>query len=298
MQRHDASPSFDVLVVGCGLMGSALARTLARGGQRVAAWNRTPSKAAALSEAGASPVEDLAGAVAATSMVLACTSSYSDLYDVLDPIDTWGDQLFVNLTTGTPQEADDFASWMADRAVETLDGTIFVYPRSIGTEQAYIAYAGPPSAWARGGEVLGLLGRARFMPGAHRLNADLALGMIAYYISGITCFVEAMAYLQAREIPAEVAAEATDYLSSVLKETVTEVGAAIEADVHRSDQARLVTFAEGVADAVSAFQVEGIRSRLLEGSLDTLRAACEAGLGDLGISAQVKVVAAKGSGGS
>jgi 3-hydroxyisobutyrate dehydrogenase len=44
---------FDVAVLGTGIMGSAMARNLVRGGLRTAVWDRAPSATAALVEAGA-----------------------------------------------------------------------------------------------------------------------------------------------------------------------------------------------------------------------------------------------------
>jgi prephenate dehydrogenase len=44
-QSAGEDPSHDVTVVGCGLMGGALARALVRDGWSVAAWNRTYERA-------------------------------------------------------------------------------------------------------------------------------------------------------------------------------------------------------------------------------------------------------------
>lgn len=46
------SSTYDVCIVGCGLMGSAIARTLATSGPRVVAWNRTLAAAEELEQWG------------------------------------------------------------------------------------------------------------------------------------------------------------------------------------------------------------------------------------------------------
>ncbi|WP_415095019.1 NAD(P)-binding domain-containing protein [Nocardioides sp.] len=49
------SESHDIVVLGCGLMGSALARAFAAAGHATGAWNRTYEKAEALAPRGVTP---------------------------------------------------------------------------------------------------------------------------------------------------------------------------------------------------------------------------------------------------
>jgi 3-hydroxyisobutyrate dehydrogenase-like beta-hydroxyacid dehydrogenase len=60
----------EVSVIGLGVMGSALARTLLRHGYRVTVWNRTSAKAKPLISDGALLADDAAAAVSATPIVL------------------------------------------------------------------------------------------------------------------------------------------------------------------------------------------------------------------------------------
>jgi choline dehydrogenase-like flavoprotein len=64
-ETNGVPKTYDVAVIGCGLMGSALARTFARNGLSVAVWNRTPERAEALAGKGISAVRavDVAGAL-------------------------------------------------------------------------------------------------------------------------------------------------------------------------------------------------------------------------------------------
>lgn len=59
-----------VTVLGTGLMGSGMARSLVRAGARVTAWNRDGAKAKPLADCGITVVEDLAAAVAGAQVVL------------------------------------------------------------------------------------------------------------------------------------------------------------------------------------------------------------------------------------
>lgn len=80
-----------VAVIGCGLIGSALARTLAGAGHPVAAWNRTHERAEALSVHGVTAVRDVGNAVEQSEFVLVCTLDYDSARGALDPVTAWGD---------------------------------------------------------------------------------------------------------------------------------------------------------------------------------------------------------------
>src|SRR5262245_17699124 len=114
----------DDVVVGSGLMGAALARTLAKAGRSVAAWNRTPEKAEALADDGVTPIRSIKDAVASSSVVLACTSTYETTQEALGRVTDWDDAALVNVTTGTPEGARDMARWAAERDIAYLDGAI------------------------------------------------------------------------------------------------------------------------------------------------------------------------------
>src|SRR4051794_11617004 len=57
-------------VLGTGIMGAAMARTLAREGHDVTVWNRTPARAEAVAGARITAHADLAGAVAGAEVVI------------------------------------------------------------------------------------------------------------------------------------------------------------------------------------------------------------------------------------
>ena len=66
----DRNPPVSVAVLGTGLIGAAVARTLARKGFRVRVWNRTPEKAHALASDGAEPFDRAADAVCGADLVV------------------------------------------------------------------------------------------------------------------------------------------------------------------------------------------------------------------------------------
>ncbi|TRW80288.1 NAD(P)-dependent oxidoreductase [Mycolicibacterium sp. 018/SC-01/001] len=290
MTENTRSATFDVLIVGCGFMGSALARRLAEQGLRVAAWNRTSARAEALSRYGVTPLHDIDAAVKESDIVVAITATYDHVYAAIGDVTSWDGQLLVNLTSGRPDESDAFADWAAQYGVDVLDGSILNYPRQVGTAEAYFMYSGPPSAWQRAESVLTLLGPSHYIPGAQSVSSDLLQGLCAFLIPALSSFVEAATYLQRRKVPTEQLLHAAGYLAESLQRTLPEVVQALDTGDLASDQASLETFAESVEGSLAAFAAEGLNGRILRATGDALDAARAQGLGELSLYAQTTVM--------
>lgn len=132
-----------VTVLGLGAMGSALAATLLDAGHDTTVWNRTPARAAALAARGAATASTVEEAVTAHPLVIACLFDHASVHETLDPVvDRLRGSTLVNLTTTTPNEARELATWAAAHGVRYLDGAIMATPPMIGTPEASILYSG------------------------------------------------------------------------------------------------------------------------------------------------------------
>jgi 3-hydroxyisobutyrate dehydrogenase-like beta-hydroxyacid dehydrogenase len=69
-----------VAVLGCGLMGSAVARALALAGYDVVVWNRTPAKALALVAERVRAVPTAREAMTSAGVVISVLSDHDALY--------------------------------------------------------------------------------------------------------------------------------------------------------------------------------------------------------------------------
>jgi 3-hydroxyisobutyrate dehydrogenase-like beta-hydroxyacid dehydrogenase len=133
-----------VTVLGLGAMGSALASALLDAGHETTVWNRSPARAAGLAARGAAAPSDIADALAAHPLVIACLLDHASVHETLDPvIGTMRGSTLVNLTTTTPNEARELAGWAAEHGVDYLDGAIMATPPMVGTAEASILYSGP-----------------------------------------------------------------------------------------------------------------------------------------------------------
>lgn len=135
--------STGVTVLGLGAMGSALAAKLLDAGHDTTVWNRTPARAAALEARGATAAPTAGEAVTAHALVVACLFDHASVHETLDPVVAgMRGSTLVNLTTTTPDEARELATWAAGHGIRYLDGAIMATPHMIGTPQASILYSG------------------------------------------------------------------------------------------------------------------------------------------------------------
>ncbi|MCC3772016.1 NAD(P)-dependent oxidoreductase, partial [Streptomyces sp. UNOC14_S4] len=167
-----------VTVLGLGAMGKALATAFLTGGLPTTVWNRTPGKAEPLLALGATAAEDVAAAVTASELVVACLLDYDSVHETLDPVAAkLAGRTLVNLTNGTPEQAREMAAWADGHGIAYVDGGIMAIPPGIGTEQAFLLYSGSREAFDTYAPALELLGAPRFVgtdPGLAALQ-DIAL---------------------------------------------------------------------------------------------------------------------------
>jgi len=285
----------DVAVIGCGLMGSALARALARNGFSVAAWNRTFERAEALAGDGVTPVADIAEAVGPAPMVLACTATYETTRSALESIEDWAGKTLINVGTSTPEDAEEMERWATGRGAAYLDGAIICYPPEIGTAKALILYSGSPEVWREYEETLmTLAGGSRHVSERVGNASVLDGGIVGVFASAaLAAFVEAATYVLGQGVPAEVLDELTAMSLAVMNLNTHEAIVAIENDEHETHTATISTYAAGIRAFLPSIQAAGINARFTEATLKNLDEAEAAGLGELGFYAQTTI--ARGS---
>jgi 3-hydroxyisobutyrate dehydrogenase len=107
-----------IAFLGLGRMGRELAAHLIDGRNDLVVWNRTASAADPLVERGARRADSAAAAVAAADLVITALFGADAVRDVvtsadlIDPGKTW-----VDVTTVSPADADEFAAWASARGV-------------------------------------------------------------------------------------------------------------------------------------------------------------------------------------
>ncbi|MGW0480039.1 NAD(P)-dependent oxidoreductase [Nonomuraea sp. NPDC003214] len=149
----------DVTVLGLGSMGAALAGAFADAGLRTTVWNRTPEKAAPLVARGAERAADVAGAVAASPLVVACLTTYAATREALEPAaGALAGRTLVTLNSGAPAAARDMASWAAGHGARFLDGAVKNVPSAVGAPDTLLYYSGDRAVFDEHEKTLRVLG--------------------------------------------------------------------------------------------------------------------------------------------
>lgn len=280
-----------VTVLGAGLMGRALVRTFAAAGLDVSVWNRTHETAERLADDRVHPIRSAAGAVRAAPLVVVCLTTYEVVRALLDDVVPAGAAI-VNLTSGTPEGAEELAAWADAHQVRYLDGAILAFPDFIGEQEAIIAYSGSSEVWDEHGESLALLAGGSCWIGEDVGTANVfdAALILSFYTTAITSYVEAATYALDRGIPEELLRSATSLVMRTLAHSAREATTAIARNEFTTDEARLSTYAVGARSALRSMRNRGVPARLLQAAVESLSAACEADLGHLGIYAQAETM--------
>jgi 3-hydroxyisobutyrate dehydrogenase-like beta-hydroxyacid dehydrogenase len=142
----------EVTVLGCGSMGSALARAFMGAGHRTTVWNRTPGKTQPLVEAGASRAATVAEAVQSSPVVVVCVADYPATHRLLgepDVSESLRGRALIQFSTGAPEEARDAHRWAAGLGAAYLDGAILAFPKQIGRPATTIFFSGDEAAWSK-----------------------------------------------------------------------------------------------------------------------------------------------------
>ena len=234
-----------------------------------------------------------AEAITNAEVTVLCVSSYAAAHEIIEHTKRSTElsgAVFVNLTTGTPEDARHCRDTIQALGADYLDGAIIAYPQDIGLPETMVLYSGAVDMWAKNAATLCLLGAASYhlgdeIGGANALDAAMSG---AFYCVALGGFVEGAGYAAAEQVAPELLIPAFDVLVTLLARTARQVVEAIRTGHHESDQATLYAYEEGCRHWRDALLEGGQHASLITALVGSLHRATAAGHGDLGISAQIK----------
>lgn len=275
-------------IIGCGLLGSAVARTLALTGENVYAWNRTAESAAALATHGVTPCDSVAELTHHSELILAALTTYAATHEVLAAVDSLAGTTVAVLSTGVPADAERMATTVAQLEGRYLDTALLGYPTDLGAAATMLAVAGPVDVWKGHRPLFQLLGGA-----SRHVSEDIAGANVldvaatgAFYTVAYGAAVEAAAYAHARGLDPRALIPAAAAWLPILRRNLDEVAEAVASGEHHSDQATVDTYLEAARAWRAEMAGSGVRGRLIAATEQNLDAAHAQGLGQLGFSAQ------------
>ena len=209
-----------VMVVGLGLMGSALAKTLLENDYPVAVWNRTSQKKEPLVALGARAALSVAEGVHESDTILLCLRNYDDCFAVLDDCPSLAGKTVIQLTTASAGQAAQMKEWVEKKGARYLDGAIIAYPSGIGTQGSMLIMAGDEAAWVASEALIRVLGPAsRYVGSDVAVPAALDFAIIFSSVVSQLAVIQGFHLLEDRDISADTYA---DFITPLFGKGVAE----------------------------------------------------------------------------
>lgn len=271
-----------VAVIGCGLMGSALARAFAAAGHEVAVWNRTPSKARAVG-GGTLALESLREAVSGRELVVVSLSNYAACFELLTSegvASALAGTTLVQLTSGSPADAREGLAWANANGVDYLDAAILAYPGFVATDYATVFYAGSRSVFDRHLETLQAIARKSIhVDEKIGSAATLDCAILEAYYGGSLAFLHAAAMCKAEGLDPITFFSHKDSFLGLLSVTADAAQGMVERNDFSGDQCSLNTHVAAIEHIVRLSRDARMSARFPKELLDNYKRAISAGLG-------------------
>lgn len=287
----------DISVVGLGIMGSALARTLLQNGYSVTVWNRSPEKAESLATEGAAAAQSVEEAVAASPATITCIASHDQTISLLGRITaSLRGKTIIELSTGGAAEAEALARLLSDNGAHWLIGIINAYPAAIGKPDTVLTMVGAPDVWETWKPAITVLGGSSAYVGT---EAGMVAALFAALFTTRQGFMFGMIYgglvCKKAGIPLDAFAAQVPVSLGMLPsyhEYFTDTVAAGNFD---NPQASMTTYAAALDDALRTFKTVGAPAELPQLFSDLAHKGVDSGLGDKALTVLVELL---GNGGT
>jgi 3-hydroxyisobutyrate dehydrogenase-like beta-hydroxyacid dehydrogenase len=287
---HITSKAKEVLMttnttfLGLGAMGSALAAAAVDAGRPTVVWNRTPHRAQALGERGATVAGSVEEAVAGDGVIVACLFDHRSVHGVLDPVvgDLSG-RTVINLTTTTPNESRELAEWAAERGITYLDGAIMAVPQMIGGPGSAVLYSGSATAFEQHRALLDRWGESTYFGPDAGIASLYDMAMLTGMYTMFAGFMHGAAMVGSEGVPAtEFAVRQAPFLAAMTA-GLAGLAATIDAKDYAGEGQQSLRFTEtALAALMRATADEGVNTEVLEPVHDIVRRQIAAGFGEQG----------------
>lgn len=205
MTAHDSIGQKNLAFLGIGLMGRPMCSRLLQAGCKVAAWNRTAAKAAALQAAGASAHESVAGAVRGASVVISMLEAGAAVGEViaaalpaLQPGTLW-----IDMSSTAHSDALAFHALLGEHGHRFIDAPVSGGVAGAEAGTLAIMAGGSVSDFARAEALLAIMGRPTLVG---RAGSGQVAKLCNQLIVGGTLNIVAEALLLAQAAGADPAA--------------------------------------------------------------------------------------------
>jgi 3-hydroxyisobutyrate dehydrogenase-like beta-hydroxyacid dehydrogenase len=278
-----ASSPARIVVIGSGLMGSALARAFAAAGHDVVVWNRTPSKAKAVG-GGTTAIENLIEAVSGRELVVVSLSNYAawfELFSSKGVSSALAGKTLVQLTSGSPADARNGLEWAQANGVDYLDAAILAYPSFVATDYATVFYAGSRAVFDRHlGTLQAIAKNSTYVDEKIGSAATLDCAILEAYYGGSLAFLHAAAMCKAESLDPKMFFAQKNSFLGLISVTADAAQGMVERNDFSGDQCSLNTHVAAIEHIVRLSQDARMSARFPKELLENYKRALSAGLGD------------------
>ncbi|MFH9067805.1 NAD(P)-dependent oxidoreductase [Streptomyces alboflavus] len=289
MPEHARTP---VTIVGLGAMGAALASAYVAAGHPTTVWNRSPEKAAPLVEQGAAHAPDIAAAIAASPLTIACLTTYEATFAALEPATAaLAGRTLVTVNSGVPSGARAMADWAAGHGARFLDGAIKNVPAAVGRADTLHYYSGDRALFDEHEATLRVIGGDTVHLGTEPDLAALYESAVGgTLLPALLGFFQGAALVTARGLEASTLVPYTAKWLEMISSVLPHLAAEIDRGSYDDPQSSIGIFHAGIADEAEVAAEAGLDGRWLEPMHALLERAVAEGRAEQSIAALVEVL--------
>ncbi|AMK31161.1 TPA: NAD(P)-binding domain-containing protein [Pseudomonas aeruginosa] len=293
--QNDQRFDFDVSVVGLGAMGTIMAHAFLKQGKRVAVWNRSPGKAAALVAAGAQLCDSAHAALSAspvTVFVLLDDQATHGVLGMPGVMTALAGRTVVDYTTNGRDEGLALQALVNAAGGLYVKGMIVAYPRNVGHRQSHTLHTGDREGFEQHRALLeALAGQTMFLPWDEALAFATVLHAQAF--ATMVAFFEAVGASERFGLPvAKTARLLLDTSRFFISDALEEAVRRLEAQDFAGAQARLDVHVGAFAHIAQSLHAQGAWTPVFDAVCGVVQRAESMGYGDQDIVAATQVFAA------
>lgn len=284
-----------VAVLGLGKMGSAISKTLLKKKFQVTTWNRTIEKCFALQQDGTITARTINEAIKNSDIIIISLLDYPTVDSLLRPLtDLMHDKMIINLTNGSPIQADETAGYVTLAGGLYLDGGIMAIPAMLGQPNALLLLSGSEQAFNQTKDLLETLGTCQYIgkdPGRAALY-DLAL--LAAMYGMYSGYLQSIALIKSAHVKAGDFTPMVIQWLQAMSQSLSRLGEAIDANAHTEGvAANLEMQTNSFENLISTYNSVGIPVDLVQPLKQHMETAVANGYGNANFSAVFEVIKGK-----
>ncbi|WP_423735124.1 NAD(P)-dependent oxidoreductase [Chitinophaga caseinilytica] len=292
MKQHNEKSA---AVLGLGMMGATLAKLLLAQGYDVTVWNRSTDKSVPLAEAGAKVAATPEEAVNAGNVIVMCVHDYAAANAILARTEAadWKGKVLVQLTSGSPAEAERLEAWAEALGAGYLDGAIQAAPQQMGREDTPLYISGKKSAWEPALPVLKTFaGAPEWLGEGAGLASSVDLATLSGIYGTLMGFFHGARIMEHAGFPVDKYAGLLTGILSTFGEFIKYEGQLVHENRFAKTESPLGISVGASARILEQAKDAGINSAFPDYLAGMFRRAADMGLADEELSAMIKVLRA------